>query len=103
MPVEQAIDSAVIDTVPDALFKSSPDLPDRGDLPTLGLRKKGSEEFLLFFYRQILPSPATLARRFNRRNAETIVAGDYRMNGRFGHPTVPQSPRRALAGPGHCR
>ena len=57
MPIEQAIDGAVIDTVPDALFKSSPDLPDRGDLPTLGLRQKGSEEFFFFFHRQILPSP----------------------------------------------
>jgi hypothetical protein len=74
MTMKQPIDGTVIDGVSDALFKRSPDLPHRRDLPTLGLRKKGSEEFLLFFQREVLPSSPPLPWRFNRRDAETVVA-----------------------------
>ena len=61
MSMKQSINGTVIDFVPDALFKCVPDLPDRRDLPTLGLRKKGGQEFLLFLQGQILSSPLTLA------------------------------------------
>lgn len=81
----------VIDGVPDALGVSLPDLPHRRDLPTLGLGKKRSEEFLLFFECQVVPSPPSLTSRFNRCDAEAIVAGDHRMNGRFGYATVPSN------------
>lgn len=91
MPIEQAIDGAVIDTVPDALFKCLPDLPDRRDLPTFGLGQKGSKEFFLFFLGEILSSSASLAWRFNCRDAETIVTGDDRMNRCFGHAAVPRN------------
>jgi hypothetical protein len=89
MTMQQPIDRTVIDGVPDVLFKRAPDLFHRCDLPTLGLCKKRSEEFLLFFQGQIVPSSASLARCFNRCNAETIVAGDDRMNRRLGDSTMP--------------
>jgi hypothetical protein len=91
MAMKQPIDRTVIDGMPDTLFKRAPDLPYRRDLPALGLCEKRSEEFLLFFERQILPSPPSLTFRFNCSNAETIVAGDHRMNGRFGYATVPSN------------
>jgi hypothetical protein len=89
MTMQQPIDRTVIDGVPDVLFKRLPDLLHRRDLPTLGLRKKGSEEFFFFFQGKILPPSASLAWCFNRRNAETIVTGDDRVNCCFGHATVP--------------
>ena len=89
--VEQTIDSTVIDFVANVFLKRLPYLRDRRDFPTLGLREKRSEEFLLFFQREILPSPPPFSWRFNRRNDETVVVGDYRMNGRFGYPTVPRN------------
>jgi len=91
MTMQQPIDRTVIDGVPDALFKRAPDLLHRRDLPALSLGKKRSEEFLLFFQGKILPSSASLTWCFNRCNAETIVAGDYRMNGCFGDATVPRN------------
>ncbi len=91
MTMKQPIDRTVIDGVPDALFKSAPNVLHRRDLPTRGLGKKRSEEFLLFFQGQIVPSSASLAWRFNRRNAEPVVAGDHRMDGRFGYATVPSN------------
>jgi hypothetical protein len=89
--MKQPIHRTVIDVVPDALGVSLPDLPHRRDLPRFGLREKRSEEALLFFERQILTSPPSLTFRFNRCDAETIVAGDHRMNGCFGHATVPSN------------
>jgi hypothetical protein len=73
--MKQPINRTVIDFVPDALGVSLPDLPHRSDLPTLGLREKRSEEFLLFFQREILPSPPPFSWRFNRRDAETAGSG----------------------------
>lgn len=89
--MKQPIHRTVIDVVPDALGVSLPDLPHRRDLPRFGLREKRSEEVLLFFERQILTSPPSLTFRFNRCDAETIVAGDHRKNGCFGHATVPNN------------
>jgi hypothetical protein len=91
MAMKQPIDGTVIDGMPYTLFKRAPDQPHRRDLPALGLCEKRSEEFLLFFERQILPPPPSLTFRFNRCDAETIVTGDHRMNGRFGHATVPSN------------
>jgi len=91
MTMQQPIDRTVIDGVPDALFKRAPDLLHRRDLPALGLRKKRGEEFLLFFQGEIVPSSASLAWRFNRRDAEAVVTRDHRMNGRFRHTTVPRN------------
>jgi hypothetical protein len=88
--MKQPIDGAVIDFVSNVFLKSVPDLPHRRDLPALSLRKKGGEKFLLFFQRHILPSPPPCSCGFNRRDAETIVAGDHIMDGRFGHTAVPR-------------
>jgi hypothetical protein len=88
MAMKQPIDRTVINGVSDTLFKSLPDLPHRRDLPTFGLRKKRSEEYLLFFQGEILPSSSSFAWRFNHRDAGTIVARDHRMNGGLGHATV---------------
>ena len=102
--MKQPIHRTVIDGVSNALFKRAPDLPHRRDLPTLSLREKGGEEFLRFFQSEILPSPPSFSRRFNGRNAEAIVAGDHRMDGRAGtRHSAAQSPRRAVARPKHCR
>jgi hypothetical protein len=49
MTMQQPIDGAVIDGMSDALFKRVPDLLYRRNLPTLGLREKRGEKFLLFF------------------------------------------------------
>lgn len=51
------------------------------------------EEFLLFFQGKIVPSSASPAWCFNRRDAEKIVTGDYRVNRCFGYTTVPRDLR----------
>src|SRR5947209_154300 len=89
MTMKQPINGAVIDFVSNVLFKGAPGLPYRRDLPTLGLHKKRGQELLFFCQGEILPPSTTLAWRFNRCNAEAVVAGDYRMNSCFGNSTVP--------------
>ncbi len=87
--MKQPIDGAVIDFVSNSFLKSLPDLPHRRDLPALRLRKKWGQEFLFFFQGEILSPSASLAGRFNRHDAETVVAGDYCMSSCCGHSTVP--------------
>jgi hypothetical protein len=66
MAMKQTINGTVIHFVSDALFKGVPDLPYRRDLPTLGLREKGGQEFLFFFQSEILPSPPSFSWRFTQ-------------------------------------
>jgi hypothetical protein len=80
MTMEKTIDGALIDLVPNFVFKGSLDFPGCRYFALLSLTEKGREKGSLFFQAQVLATATSLAWSLHCADSQPIVTGNHLVN-----------------------